>query len=248
MRVSLDTNAWETIFAEPDKGCGALRDAFCDGGIRGFICEAAFRIEAIKKVDRASYFAQPHMECVVGDQIEFIDGRPYLKMSIGPKDARHPGVPDRQIVKLARAQKAGVKLMRTMNWLGLPCPTIIRDGNLYAAEPQGGRAECERRQNEVMNAITAKGVGRAAFEALKGWNLDGVDAVPEREFQKACAEWADAELVSAHIAYGNDVLCTNDCGRNAGRSIFDPEHRSWLAASYRVTFLTLDELTEVAGK
>ena len=53
---------------------------------------------------------------------------------------------------------------------------------------------------------------------------------------------ADGELVCAHVAYRNDISCTNDCARGSGTSIFDEANRSWLEANYGVTFRTVDEL------
>jgi hypothetical protein len=61
MRVSFDSNAWERIFTPTDTICAPIRAALTNGAMAGFICEAGFRIEAITKVQRASYFTQPHM-------------------------------------------------------------------------------------------------------------------------------------------------------------------------------------------
>jgi hypothetical protein len=30
------------------------------------------------------------------------------------------------------------------------------------------------------------------------------------------SEWADGDAVAAHIAYGNDIFCTQDQGKSAG--------------------------------
>ena len=93
-----------------------------------------------------------------------------------------------------------------------------------------------------MARIEAHGVGKAAFDAAGGWN--GMAAAPHngKVLAKACAEWADGELVASHIAYKNDILCTNDQARAAGISIFDRENREWLASEFGVRFATLEEL------
>jgi hypothetical protein len=47
MRITLDSNAWESIFNEARDDLVPLRAAFAKGHLRGFICASAFRIEAI---------------------------------------------------------------------------------------------------------------------------------------------------------------------------------------------------------
>ena len=49
MRVTFDSNVWETIFNPIEGGCSALRAALTHGRVKGFICEAAFRIEAVRR-------------------------------------------------------------------------------------------------------------------------------------------------------------------------------------------------------
>ncbi|WAP70525.1 hypothetical protein [Jiella pelagia] len=93
-----------------------------------------------------------------------------------------------------------------------------------------------------MQEITDQNIGRAAFEALGGWNFSPGNMADAKKFQKACAEWSDAELVAAHIAYRHDILCTNDRAKGTGKSIFDGDRRSWLLARHGVEFRTLDEL------
>ena len=102
--------------------------------------------------------------------------------------------------------------------------------------------EREQRQIEVTELIEARGVGKAAFEARGGWSSAGTPPTDDNRFFRACAEWADAELVAAHIAYRQDILCTNDRARSAGTSVFDAANRGWLTAQFGVVFKTVDEL------
>ena len=87
------------------------------------------------------------------------------------------------------------------------------------AVPEVSEAARERaqRQLDVSAVVDGRGVGKAAFDTAGGWSAEITN---EKRFRKACAEWADGELVIAHIAYRNDVLCTHDRARTAGRSIF----------------------------
>jgi hypothetical protein len=94
----------------------------------------------------------------------------------------------------------------------------------------------------VSYQIEQRCVGKAAFEAADGWKVRYRSPREAKQLSAACAEWADAETVSAHIAYRNDVLCTNDRGRNAGVSILDAINRAWLASTYGVRFMTVSDL------
>ena len=134
VRVTFDSNAWEPIFGATVSEWAPICAALADGTFKGFICEAGFRIEAVTKKKRATYFAQPHF----GSRIEGIverDGRPYLRMSFGPEDDRHPGLPPIQAAKLQEALRCGIRLMRASAWMGLPAPQELlgpRDGEAEA--------------------------------------------------------------------------------------------------------------------
>ena len=123
--------------------------------------------------------------------------------------------------------------------MGLPRPAEIRDPALFA---QTNDADREQRQIDALTRIVARGVGKAVFDAAGGWSAKASASNNEKTLAKACAEWADGETVASHIAYRNDILCTNDQGRAAGTSIFDSENRMWLAAEFGVRFATLEEL------
>jgi hypothetical protein len=241
VRVSFDSNAWEKIFDPTVSELMPIRDALADGRLKGFICEVGFRIEAIRKGDRASYFAQPHF----GSRQEGIvmrDGRPYWKMSFGPIDERHPGLPRVQASKLQSALASGVQLMRGLNWMGLPAPQEIHNSTNFVSETIEERRDREQRQIELFARVDARGVGKAVFDAAGGWKLLPTTPADQKRLRKACAEWADGELVCAHVAYQNDVLCTNDRAQVARASIFDLENRAWLTVHYGVSFKTIDEL------
>lgn len=242
MRVSFDSNAWEKIFDPADRDWTSIRAALAANQIAGFISEASFRIEAIRKTERTAYFAEPFMQVQFPFSIVERDGKSYIHfMTMGSDDARHPGLPEIQSAKLKSALDAGIRLMRTASWLGLPSPAEIGDPTLFAQAAHGD-SEREQRQIDALAHIEARGVGRAAFEAAGGWQGAGGVLQNEKRFRKACAEWADGELVAAHIAYRNDILCTNDQAHAAGRSILDPTKRTWLTTEFGVQFATLDEL------
>lgn len=242
MRVSFDSNAWEAIFAFENTAHKPIQIALREGRIQGFICAAGFRIEAITKQSRPSYFAQPHMAVTTDAPIIAKDGVFLVSMSMGPDNSKHPGLPAIQAERLGRALAAGIKLMHGENWMGLPIPAEIGDHDLYFIEDGEETRKRESEQLAVSSAIDARGIGKAAFDAVDGWTDRPRTREEEKELIRACAEWADGELVAAHIAYQNNILCTNDRARSAGRSIFDTANRAWLTVSYSVVCLTLNEL------
>jgi hypothetical protein len=245
LRITFDSNAWEQVFADQDADLTGIRAALVEGRIWGFICETGFRIEAIRKKDRPVYFQQPYMS--VQSSLIMNDGRPTIKTSIGPDDSRHPGLPYAQRLKLERALSAGIKLLRGGAWMGLPVPSEIRDPSHYVQDEPDVAFERQQREIDISYQIEQRGVGKAAFDAADGWEICNRDAAGEQRLSKACAEWADGETVAAHFAYKNDILCSNDQGRSAGQSIFDPANRAWLGASYQMRFTTVGDLAAMVS-
>src|SRR5260370_33184287 len=96
------------------------------------------------------------------------DGKAYIRfMTMGPDDGRHPGLPAIQSAKLKSALDAGIRLMRTASWLGLPRPAEIGDPVLFT---QAVHRDSERvqRQIDTFARIEAPRVSKAAFEAAGG--------------------------------------------------------------------------------
>jgi hypothetical protein len=182
-RVSFDSNAWERIFDTTISEGEPIRAALMDGRIRGFICDAGFRIEAIRKSDRASYFAQP-LGDLRQEGIVMHDGKPHWKMSVGPVDERHPGLPPPQARKLQNALAAGVQLMRGLAWTGLPSPQGVLDPRNFVFETAEQGCVREQRQIDVFAHIEARGVGKAAFDKAGGWNLGSRGQSTRKDFAK----------------------------------------------------------------
>lgn len=244
MRVTFDSNAWEAAFDLSEGRYLPIRQNAQQGRLKGYICEIGFRIEAIRKIDRKNYFGQPKFEVTFGDFQPSADGKYVRFMSMGPKDESHPGLPEKQAAKLRSALNLGVKLLRARAWMGLPAPAELRDPMVFVSENES-IPDREGTQILVADRIDKRGVGKKPFDEIGGWNLRPDSDVEERKFYRACAEWADGETVAAHIAYHNDILCTNDLGRSSGKSIFNSANRDWLSLEYGVKFMTLEQLLEV---
>ena len=162
VRVTFDSNAWEPIFGPTVTEWTPIHAALADGTFKGFICEAGFRIEAVTKKNRATYFAQPHFGSRIG--IVERDSRPYLHMSFGPEDDHHPGLPPIQAAKLQEALRCGIRLMRASAWMGLPAPQELLDPTIFVPETRESANQRIQRQIDVSANIEARGVGKAAFD------------------------------------------------------------------------------------
>lgn len=115
---------------------------------------------------------------------------------------------------------------------------------------------------DTCDAIEARGVGFAALLKLAEgiqtrfgiqdapW-FEGLDRVEDPIERKAIAdafgEWADGDSLALHVAYGNDVFCTEDFGRSGRPSVLNDENRAWLTATYGVQFATPAELARSLG-
>jgi hypothetical protein len=94
LRVTLDSNVWERIFDPIDPESRAIRNALTEKRVASSICESAFRIESIRKSQRAAYFSKPSLNIHTPNDVVLIDGRPHIRiMSFGPDDSLHPGLP-----------------------------------------------------------------------------------------------------------------------------------------------------------
>lgn len=254
MRVTLDSNVWEWLFASSADSSHCILAALRSQQISAFICDAALRIEAITKEQRAAYLASAAPFFGPTGVVER-DGRPYLHLSLMPDDRRHPGPPRVQTHKLRVAQEYGVTLLRGLSWISLPNPPCSLE---YVPETLEQRGQREERQHVVFDGLAKRGVGKAPFDRiidridrltgrkLTGWSgLDRLAGQERKELARACAEWADAELVAAHVGYGNDLLCTEDRARGAGRSAFATDLRQWLSSQHGVRFVTIAELADL---
>jgi Protein of unknown function (DUF2934) len=264
IRITFDSNSWQPIVS-PDKFAKdprhgdflKIRVALQQGDIQGFISETVTTLEAIQKTDRANYFSSQRVRPKFSIE-DRPDGTIKIDMRIAPDDSAHSGLTgvlsDR--LRLA-AEVQNMRLLRAPR-IGLPRPKDIDIEGLFAVE--AGEAEILQRQSrasEAGRAIEARSVGFAQVKLFgegiaarlkqKGPWYQFLDRPKDQEeankIIKAVAEWADGDSVTAHIAYRNDFLCTEDRGKAAGgSSVFDARNRAWLETTYGVKFVSLSEL------
>jgi len=74
---------------------------------------------------------------------------------------------------------------------------------------------------------------------------NNIDQIGANNFSKRFGDWADADAVASHYAYGNYVFCTNDQGKGAGaRSVLSSTNRQILERRLGLRFMTLEEVLE----
>ena len=271
MRVTFDSNSWQRVVRpasfpkDPRQpSFQAINSVLQDGRLHGFICETVGTLEAVRRDARGTYFAGGRAK------VDFVEketdaGRIHVQVSMGPDHSKHPGLPGILSDMLQEAFELGFRLLSAPR-IGTPRPSdfLTAGGNLreeiFAAngtdEEFHDRLE---RFGKVLRALEARGVGKAAGESVaaaiqtrlggasRPWfeYLDKAkDQAEEKAMQNAIAEWADGDAVAAHIAYDNDVFCTEDAGKSAGVSILDANNRAWLSSTYGVSFASLSELAE----
>ncbi len=151
--------------------------------------------------------------------------------------AQRSEVENERVERVKRALDLGMRI------LNAPRNGCIRiddsSGDLYAkdADERALAARLERFES-IAAAIEARGLGYAHM--LKVARFAPSDL---KKVARAIAEWADGDSLAAHHAYANDLFCTEDRARKAGRdSVMHPAQRGWLKRAYGVEFVSIAEL------
>jgi len=276
MRVTFDTNVWNRmVFPDhyTDRpnytALVKLKEAVRNGKIRGFISEGFGTVESIKKQDRALFQVQNVPNVKVTHQSHGPNLH-CLSIQIEAKHDLHPGLTPEFEEELKEALAIGMKLLTTP-YMALPVPDRLRNNPHIYAEEVFATSAYNERFGEIADTINFRGVGGAALPVLAREFTAALDGPrPEwmkdrdliyrvyvyasssglgklkRQVEKAFAEAADGDLVAAHIAFGNDYLCTEDRGVSAeAPSIFDAENRAWLKTQYGVKILDAQQLASL---
>lgn len=252
MRVTLDSNVWQFVVRpelvpnHPHHDDFVLtREALRTKRIEGFLSETFGTLEAFKNSAKPSYFSsiRPNVDV----RTETVGNGALMSIGIGTNHGRHPGLKPILQDGLNAALSLGIRLMRAPR-IGLPLPATFLHIEHFADEQDVPvSAERDNRWGEIVEAIEQRGVGPAVIRALSQALRQGATSGPSdpTKFARAVAEWADGDSVAAHIAYKNDVFCTEDKGNSAGGpSILDGNNRVWLQATYGVKFATIGELAQ----
>jgi hypothetical protein len=249
MRVTLDSNVWQIVVRpslaprhENHDDFVSVHEALRNKRIEGFISETVGTLEAIKKGGRASYFTA--IRPIVDVNTEATGNNVLMSIKIGTNHGQHPGLPPILLEGLEAAFSLGIRVMRAAR-IGLPVPAPFLSLRHYADEQDiAASAARDNRWGEVLEALELRGVGAAVLKTVKQ-AFRPASPAELKQFARAIAEWADGDTVAAHVAYNNDVFCTEDKGKSAGgKSILDESNRLWLYETYGVRFATIRELAE----
>jgi hypothetical protein len=248
MRVTFDSNVWQMVVMPNLASKTSLYDAFTTvhealrtEQIQGFICETVGTLEAVRLTGRKAYFTS--IKPIVEVKADAHGGQALLTINIGTDHNQHPGLPNVLRERLELAFALGMRLMRAPR-IGIPVPASFLDLSVFADEVDvPTSAARDNRWGDVIETIVQRGVGSAVLRSLEAETGRKPESMGEEEFARAVAEWADGDSVAAHVAYSNDVFCTEDQGKSAGgRSILDADNRQWLAVTHNVKFATIREL------
>jgi hypothetical protein len=254
LRVTFDSNVWQMAIIP---SLASKTELFADyvtihGGlkakqIQGFISETFGTLEAIRTVGRKAYFTSIKPKVYV-QVVNATPGQASLKIEFGTTHDQHPGLHRVLEERLELAIGLGMRLMRAAR-MTIPVPALMLDLSVFADENDvPTSAARDNRWGDVMQTIEQRGVGSALLRSLQEKAGGRADGFEEKEFARAVAEWADGDSLAAHVAYNNDIFCTEDQSRSAGASsIFDAGNRRWLATIYGVRFATVRELARRLG-
>ena len=253
MRVTFDSNAWQQVVLPSRARKTGLYDAFttvhealCTKQILGFICETVGTLEAITSARRKEYFTsiKPIVEVKADPQ----GSQLLATINISASHNQHPGLPRVLRERLELAFALGMRLMRAPR-IAMPVPVPFLDLSVFADELDvPTSAARDNRWGDVVESIEQRGVGSAVIRSLEAGKGRKPNTLGEKQYARAVAEWADGDSVAAHVAYSNDVFCTQDQGKSAkGGSILDADNRAWLTQAFDVRFATISELAELAA-
>lgn len=274
-RVTFDTNVWtrmvlpERWAAHPKHSYFAnLQQALRSSRIEGYICESFATAEAIGKRNQAKYFLE-NVPAVEVKSTQHGGSAFSMSVEIKARHHQHPGLGEQFEAELTAALELGVKILSTP-YIGLSVPDRLRNNPQYYAEEVFASSAYDERFGEVISSVKSRGVGPEALPSLAKSFTEQLDGPrpPEwsdREFlyrvyeyarmyrtkelrliEEAFAESADGDLVAAHVAYGNDYLCTEDYAKGTHcRSVFDAQNRAWLTEEHGVQIVGTEELCQL---
>ena len=266
MRVTFDTNTLDRA-VRPERFPKDVRQTeyikvhqgLISGSIEGFFCETVVTCEGIQKNDRAEVFGSTTLTSR-REHIQNQAGEDVIKLNLKVEMPKRKPLHRENVARVQAALNIGMRV------LGAPRIGGVRiddpDNLIYFQEVPDSIAQSERLDAfaAVVTDIESRGVGFSQIQniAAKFAQRDGVaepwfksleraiDVDEENEVKRAVAEWADGDMIAAHISYGIDFFCTEDAGKSAGaNSIFNVENRTWLNQYFGVQIITLSDLAKM---
>jgi hypothetical protein len=219
-RVTFDTNVCNVIHDPgrwPDQvdpeDARKVRGAIQDGTALGFVSEATLFVECLSFEDKLAYLA------------------------VAGTDKARPAPDPRAVARFEDVEKVGARLLHAplleseifikgFSWAGDDVFSA-EDRHLRFASfcrPLGGLDKLKR-CGEALDArfpfafygTAMKGPLTWSRAFKRAWDADPAGQKKlRRDVGPIISEWCDGLIVGSHFAYGNDVFCTIDRGKNAG--------------------------------
>jgi len=254
VKVTFDTNVWRRVVEIEADSRDEYQELCCrieNEDIKPFICEIALSLESISRKDRPEFWESyiPQMEMTGSFENNQYSG----VFSISPDPSKHPGMHPILQRKLVEAQRLGFKVIRMTNLGTVRCPDI--PDSMYTVFSENSFWEYCERVAKCSDYIASNGWGRAQYEILKNeYDLVGLSVIdclskvpPEKSkaFCDAIAEWVDGASISMHFGYSNEYFCTEDRGKDAGKSsVFYEENLADLKQVFGLKIVSMSELLE----
>lgn len=261
MKVTFDSNMYRRV-TDPSRFSNdpahhafvSIHEAIQDGRVQPFFSATIVTLEAIGRDTRGDYLSNNRVK-VESDERAGEGGSIQVRMTIGPDNDLHPGLPEITERWLTAAINLGFRFLAAPR-IGQPRPAFLDQQERFAPldwvdfEVFGA----------VVRAIEDRGLGIAQARAIANtiiardpkpnasahWSSvlrEAADIHETRAIARAVAEWSDADAIGAHIAYKCDIFCTEDLGKSAGApSVLSPEARTWLSSEYGLVICSANEL------
>ena len=258
MQVTFDTNAFDKVIRptvypkDPDfQDMVVIHEAVKDARVQAFISDTTLTLEGIGSDDRATVFGSTGPRSSIA---QTSDDTFTITMRTEQPDRKpiHP----KQAERFVEALRLGVRLLGTPR-VGKP----RAEEQYYATEDQAALGQRLDRFTSLLTQIESRRLGSARAQEIAArlppqgigpwFNALGAakDIHETREVARAVAEWADADSIAAHYAYGNDFFCTLDVAKAETRrgdpAVFDAENRAWLTKNFGIQFVTLAQLAKM---
>ncbi len=233
--ITFDTNTFGILNPKDDRISNEMQEVrevvrkkITEGDIKGFISEASLFIECLEFADKLAYLAVAGTE----DSRPTVDQRgvvavqemqklnismlhaPLIGAEIFIKDLRW--AQDECYTQIERQERFSTLGRK----LGHPERTVNRlkdiGKELLTNQPPVPQNKKWTTENGIKYEIRQKW----AVGLKRAWDNSNNETkkAMKKKIQPIISEWCDILIVSSHYAYGNDIFCTNDRGKEAGNS------------------------------
>jgi hypothetical protein len=250
MKITFDSNVWRWVVAPEDtpahKDLSIYREInrLCsDGLIDGYLSGSMFAWEAVTRPERKDVLNKDRGNIALSE-LEGVGDCLRRTITIGPDPTAHPGTPEKFIYYLEKARELGFKVMH------IPRLGYLSNPDLTEMDWADYDVSIEERFADVVEVIESWGCGMSQLQSIghryaTDW-LKAMEIAPASEIQKvatAVAEWADGDSIAIHLAYGNDIFCTEDNAKGAGQhSVMASKNVECLAKMFDLKKVSPEEL------